>query len=96
MELADLTAATFAPFEGSTFRLTPAGGTPFDTRLASVTVGRPGVARDQFALAFVGGPTPPAAQGMFAVEHDSLGTLDLFLVPLGPAGGEQRYEATFS
>jgi hypothetical protein len=96
VDIADLTAATFAPLEGATFVLTPAGGRAFDARLGAVTVGLPGVARDQFALLFVGGPTPPAPQGMYSVEHESLGAVDLFLVPLGPADGGQRYEATFS
>ena len=96
MQLKDLTVATLAPLEGSTFLMTPVGETPFEVTLRAVTTGPSGPARDPFSLLFVGGPTPPAPQGIFTLGHDALGALDIFIVPLGPDAEGQRYEAVFS
>jgi hypothetical protein len=35
-------------------------------------------------------------QSMATLEHADLGRIDLFLVPLGPAGERMRYEAVFA
>ena len=96
MDLADLSAGTFEPHERSTFVLAPSGGEPFNATLTEIRLGGPGPVREQFALLFVGGPTPPAPQGIFTVAHEELGTMDAFLVPLGPGPDGQRYEAVFS
>jgi hypothetical protein len=93
---ADLSADTFAPYEGSTFVVTPSTGSPFEVTLAAVSRGHPGPPREQFSLLFVGGPTPPVPQGMAVLRHDELGTVELFLVALGPGPDGQRYEAAFS
>ena len=49
-----------------------------------------------FALLFrvEDGPTLP--QKIYPLEHDRLGRLDLFLVPVGPDEVGMRYEAIFS
>lgn len=93
---ADLSADTFAPYEGSTFVLDPFEGAPFEATLVAVSRGHRGPVRDQFSLLFVGGPTPPAPQGMVLLSHDVLGPVELFLVALGPGPEGQRYEAAFS
>jgi len=43
-------------------------------------------------LVFQGGPDPPLPQRIYRVEHDELGELEIFLVPIAP----DRYEAIFS
>ena len=64
---------------------------PFDVELIDVSdTGAPGPPRSQFSLVFRGGPTPPMAQGIHRLEHDRLGQLDLFLVPLGPCSPASR------
>jgi hypothetical protein len=52
--------------------------------------------RTQFSLVFRGGPDPPLQQRIYCLEHEQLGALDLFLVPLGPDAAGQRYEAVFN
>ncbi len=42
---------------------------------------------------------PPEAlyeQGVYRLRHDSIGELDLFLVPIGPDREGMQYEAVFS
>ena len=52
----------------------------------------PGV--EQFSL-FFRGPSQ-LGQGMRTLEHDKLGSLDLFLVPVGADEKGVRYEAAFA
>jgi hypothetical protein len=49
-----------------------------------------------FSLRFVGPPGPYLAQQIHPLVHPSLGTLAIFLVPLGPLDGGNSYEAVFS
>lgn len=50
---------------------------------------------EPFALTFVG--EPGLAQAIYELDHASLGRLDLFLVPIGPApDGRVLYEAVFN
>jgi hypothetical protein len=59
--------------------------------------------RAQFAVVFHGHLEPVIPQGSYRLEHDQLGTLELFLVPIGPDNltdpGQDaqamRYEAVF-
>jgi hypothetical protein len=48
--------------------------------------------RAPFSLVFEGGPDPPLPQGIYRVEHDALGALEIFLVPIAA----DRYEAVFT
>jgi hypothetical protein len=44
-----------------------------------------------------GGPAEQVLpQTTYRVEHDALGSFDLFLVPLQPDRGGARYEAVFT
>jgi hypothetical protein len=95
MDLATANTADFSPLVGETLELVPPSGPAFGAVLLDVTPGPPGAGRDQFALLFVGGPTPPARQGVYEVHHPRLGSLEIFLVPLGPDHRGQRYEAVF-
>lgn len=53
--------------------------------------------RRPFSLIFVGPVSDRyLLQGTYSLEHDSLGSLDLFLVPLGPQAGRMRYEVIFN
>jgi len=106
LDLAGVGAGDFEPHVGSAFVVSGDGdgdgdggdgdGDGFSVVLAEVSRGAGGPAREPFTLTFVGGPNPPSAQGIHHLEHDVLGGLDLFLVPIGPgADGRQRYEAVF-
>lgn len=52
--------------------------------------------RHAFALLFRGPGEPVLAQRMFQVDNDRLGSLDLFLVPVGPDKEGMQYEAVFT
>jgi hypothetical protein len=102
-----LTAEDFRAVQGSRFRLT--GGSPpesVETELAEITehvAGVPGPFRTPFSILFHGPLQPVLPQGTYRVEHEQLGTLDLFIVPVGPdeprvpgqAPTAMRYEAVF-
>jgi hypothetical protein len=50
----------------------------------------------QFSLLFLGPYDAPIFQGIYRIEHDKLGTLDLFLVPIGRDKTGVSYEAIFN
>ena len=52
--------------------------------------------RQPFSVIFRGPDKPVLQQQVYSLEHDGLGKLDLFLVPLGPDKGGILYEAVFS
>ena len=51
--------------------------------------------REPFSLEFLSRLPHHAPQQTFTVEHEQMGTFDLFLVPLGPSAEGHRYEAVF-
>jgi hypothetical protein len=90
-DLDRLTAADFLPLLHERFRLD--AGEPFDVELVDVSQpGTAGAAREQFSLTFEGGPPSPLPQRIYPIEHERLGRLELFLVPVAP----QRYQAVFA
>lgn len=96
--MTDLTADTFAPHEGTTFTLLAQDGTaPFVLDAVERGDAPAGAARAPFSLWFTSPPEIAVPQGTYALEHDALGRLDIFLVPRAPEpGGPPRYEAVFS
>jgi len=96
-DLGALTAGDFEPLVHDRFRFASEATTPFEVELIDVSeMGSPGAQRSQFSLVFRGGPSPPLPQGIHGLEHEDLGRLDLFLVPIGPDAEGQRYEAVFT
>jgi hypothetical protein len=53
-------------------------------------------ARRGFSLVFQSAEAGHLRQGTYPLEHAQLGTLELFLVPIGPKDGGMRYEAVFN
>jgi hypothetical protein len=92
-----LTAELFEPLVGSEFSLIDGPGALL---LAEVTrfKPQPGAPRlEPFSLLFTGDPASVLPQRIHGLEHPTLGRLDIFLVPIGPApSGEMRYEAVFN
>jgi hypothetical protein len=87
--------------------VTPASAAPMEVTLAEIR--RLGAAlRDggAFALVFVARNIPNKnnpyqnnshwPQGIYPVSHPALGTLDMFLVPIGPFADGFGYEAVFT
>jgi hypothetical protein len=94
--LADLSASDFEQRNGEVFRLL-ANGQELELRLAEVT--RLGGGRREggaFSLLFMSPPGPLLPQAIYPIAHPAMGTLDLFIVPLGPKDGGNSYEAVFT
>ena len=95
------TIETFAPLLETTFRVRNGpGNDQIDLRLVELRpLGRqPHAPRvEPFALEFAGPADPALEQRIYALEHGTLGAIEIFLVPIGldPAGG-LRYEAVFN
>lgn len=62
--------------------------------LASVDPG--GQRRQAFSLVFRGPKEPILPQGTYRFEHTGMGTLDIFIVPIGSDPQGFRYEAVFT
>lgn len=91
--LEDLTVDDFRPLVHETFRMAPPDAAPFEIELVEVTeIPREPGGRAPFSLVFQGGPNPPLPQQIYHVEHEKLGELDIFLVPIAV----DRYEAIFT
>jgi hypothetical protein len=91
--LEDLTVDHFRPLLHDRFRIAPDGAEPFEVELVEVTeIPREPGARTPFSLVFQGGPNPPVEQRIHRVEHEKLGELDLFLVPVAV----DQYQAVFT
>jgi hypothetical protein len=95
-----LTASHFQPHVGSHFELR--ADDVLDVELLEVddADGRSGdplrTARAPFSIVFLGPRDPVLPQRIYRLEHDELGTLDLFLVPIGRDDAGVRYEAVFT
>ncbi|TQM54614.1 DUF6916 family protein [Humibacillus xanthopallidus] len=97
LDLATAAAADFTPHLETPFTASMPAGDDFRLTLVDVCRGAGGPTREQFTLTFAGGPNPPVRQRILRLDHESLGGLDLFLVPIGPGvDGRQRYEAVFA
>lgn len=100
IDLATVSAATFAAEVGSVFRVVSPGAPDVPLRLVEVEArGRqPHAPRvEPFSLVFAGPPEPRLVQRTHRLEHQVLGALEIFLVPIGQdASGGILYEATFN
>jgi hypothetical protein len=98
----------FAPHEGSRFRIALDGETdqPDSLELELIEVRSlkledenrdPALRSEPFRLTFRGGPKDAyLPQASYTLEHDDLGNVDIFLVPIGPDDQAMRYEAIFN
>jgi hypothetical protein len=85
--LLEATVQHFAPFVETTFRFLPDAQSRHDLELVeALALPRPESwpFRDPFRLVFHGPADLDLAQRTYAVEHDSLGAFDLFVVPQEP------------
>jgi hypothetical protein len=100
--LETLTLATFTDCVGNVFRLHRGAAAPLDVELTEATplgaegTERPAGRREPFAIVFRGPRHVVLPQKIYALEHPRLGTLELFVVPIGPDAQGMRYEAVFN
>jgi Domain of unknown function (DUF6916) len=101
--LADLKRSHFAEHVHQAVRIR-VGEAALDAELAAVVpLGESGEGdvdakgyRLPFSLLYRGPLTPVLPQRTYPVEHPGMGTLELFLVPVGPEDGAMCYEAVFT
>lgn len=87
----------FADRVGETFRLRLDSGDGVDLELVEATgTGGTELERKPFSLVFRAPEGAVEQQQIFRLEHDDLGELDLFLVPLGPGKEGMLCEAVFT
>jgi len=99
VELSELTHQTFAKEQGSAFELDYGAAAPLALELVEATAGKPssvGSRRTPFSLLFRGPHQPVLPQKIYALAHERLGRLEIFIVPLGLDGEGMRYEAIFT
>ena len=93
------TESGFQPCINGVFRA-KAGATTLDLVLAEVhSLPRsPNAPRaEPFSLIFLGPPKPILRQATYTLTHETLGALDIFIVPVGPdPRGGMQYEAVFN
>ncbi|MBI5567110.1 MAG: hypothetical protein HY870_19590 [Chloroflexi bacterium] len=98
-DLAQLTLDDFKPYVNQFFRIRLADHEPIDLELISVTplplaTRPPAAVRQPFSIVLLGPPgNQYLQQGTYRLEHAEFGTLELFIVPLGPQAGRMQYEA---
>ena len=81
---------------GSTFRIHASEERKETVKLAEVTTLRTVESREHFSVIFCGGPEQHLPQKIYRMEHETLGTMELFLVPLGPGDQGMLYQAVFA
>lgn len=98
--LDQLQSIDFAPHLHEIFSICLEGIEPFHLELVRVTeTGQKSTpeVRQPFSLEFLGPVSPHyLLQHIYQLEHEEMGRLDVFLVPLGPEAGRMRYEAIFT
>jgi len=104
-DLARATRATFEPHVGEAFATTltvAETGEPLELAFVLERVGAAGgaapgeEAREPFSLQFRAAFAQVLPQAIYPLRHERLGTLEIFLVPIGRDGDGVRYEAVFT
>jgi hypothetical protein len=98
-DLGTLTLEAFSGHVGAEFRLHAGDDIVLDLVLAEVdSLGDPPgpEIRAPFSLIFRGPGDKIARQAIYRVEHDTMGALELFVVPLQPDADGARYQVIFN
>ncbi len=98
-----LTVDAFAPLVGATFALHDEAAGRLELELVEARATEPGAAprdatgrRTPFALLFHGPGEPVLPQRIRRLEHEALGVLEIFIVPVGRDAQAVHYEAIFA
>ena len=95
--LAALTHAHFEACRQQPFVIELDGheGMPLDLVDVYTPSGPPSGGRQLFSLAFRGPRQPVLPQRVYTLANETLGSVEIFLVPIGPDEAGVRYEAVF-
>lgn len=88
--------SAFAGCIGNTFRIRAAEDRAETVTLIEVKELGSSGPREQFSAIFRGGRGDHLPQKTYPVEHEELGKMDLFLVPIGPDDQGMLYQAVFA
>jgi hypothetical protein len=99
VDIGDVTVETFAGREGQAFTIQFADAV-LELTLAQVermpeewgNADR----REPFSVLFTGPPEHLLPQSIWPLDHEEIGRIELFLVPMEPKDGVARYEAVFT
>ena len=95
-----LTEEAFARNLNTTFRVPLGDGRKVELELVEVDgyKGRPGEQQgmERFSLFFQGPAEPSLPQASYTMEHERMGELMIFIVPIAKTGGGFRYQAVFN
>ena len=97
--LDSLTLASFSDCLGTAFRLDASEAIGSELTLIEAEATRFALRPDgssSFSLIFLGALQPILPQRIYKFEHDRLGTLEIFIVPIGPDKHGMRYQAIFT
>jgi hypothetical protein len=96
--LQDLTPASFEAHLGTPFRIHYGGPSPLEAVLYEVKAHEPhpGPRAQPFSVYFRAAGPGALPQRIYPVEHEHMGKLEIFLVPIGPDAQGMRYEAVFN
>jgi hypothetical protein len=101
LPLSEITLANLEPQVGTIFRWNSEDGAPTELELTEAAliptkmVIQEGM-RPPFSLLFKLPAAEPPAQGLYPLEHKTLGKLEIFLVPVGQVDGGFQMEAVFN
>jgi hypothetical protein len=99
LDLAKVSASTFEPFLNRPFQMR-SDSAEVDLQLIRVSLSKYGPAQEggriPFSIEFKSGPGQPWPQGTYRLANETLGAMELFLVPVGADAGGCYYEAVFS
>lgn len=93
---AELTLPNLTPHLNTTFRLTPAPGLVVELELTEVQDHGSTPRHEQFSATFRGPLHAFLPQGVYELEHASLGAQALFLVPVAQRKDGFEYQAVFN
>jgi len=100
LDLATISCDVFMPHVGSAFKV-GVGGPPIATFTLTSAVDLPqwrrkSAPRSPFTLNLLGPPQPIVQQATYLFQHDVLGDMQLFVVPVGADANGVQYEIHFT
>ena len=90
------TMDTFSGHVGTRFLMRYGDSQTAELELISVSDVGSSPRQIQFSLVFQGPADAPIAQSIYRIEHNTLGALEVFLVPIGKDHRGVHYEAIFN
>ena len=96
VDLAKLHSDDFTPYQDAEFEMQTAEHA-VTLKLAKVEfAGNSGQPGGAFSLLFAGPKGAWLPQAIYPVRHPALGVIEIFLVPIGPLGDGNGYQAVFT